>query len=336
MQPEVSVIIAAYNTEAYIAKAIESALEQTLENIEVIVVDDGSSDATVKVAKSIVDARLKILVNEKNMGSPASGNRAIQAAQGKWIAVLDSDDWYDPDRLRRLVQIADEKCADVIIDDLYLIRDGEDTPWSTLIGESGKAIDTIRKIDPVFFVKTDVYGKRRCLRLGLSKPLFSRAFLLQHGIQYDETLKGVAHDFWIDMECLVHGANFILVPDAYYFYRARPGSLVTGDKLDWLNIYCRATQDFLQKGVVSQHSELAKAFAERLAVFKRWRAYYRVVQPLKQGKVSNALVEMIKNPYFFVCLLMQFPSILERRFQYYFLGNQSAYEMLPRTKKLGT
>ncbi|MEH2161398.1 MAG: glycosyltransferase family 2 protein [Nostoc sp.] len=109
MNPKVSVIIPAYNTEAYIAKALESALEQTLNDIEVIMVDDGSNEQTVEVAKSFTDKRLKIIVNQKNIGVSAARNRALIAAQGEWIAILDSDDWYDPKRLEKLVFLAEKK-----------------------------------------------------------------------------------------------------------------------------------------------------------------------------------------------------------------------------------
>jgi succinoglycan biosynthesis protein ExoO len=109
MDPEVSIIVPAYNTEAYIAKAIDSALTQTLTNIEVIVVDDASGDQTVEVIQQFTDPRLQLLQNPQNLGVSASRNRAIQKARGQWIAVLDSDDWYVPNRLETLLNIAKEK-----------------------------------------------------------------------------------------------------------------------------------------------------------------------------------------------------------------------------------
>ncbi|WP_316430174.1 glycosyltransferase family 2 protein [Leptolyngbya sp. NK1-12] len=332
VQPEVSVIITAYNTAAYIEKAIKTALSQTLKNIEVIVVDDCSTDATVEVAKRIQDERLTVITNPRNMGATASSNRAIRATSGKWVAVLDSDDWYAPERLERLVQVANAQNADVIVDDLFLIRDGEPAPWSTLLSESGETIPHICRIDPVFFVKTDVYGQRG-LHLGLTKPLFKREFLLQHSIQYDETLTS-AYDFWIDMECFMHGANFILVPEPYYFYRSRLGSSVRSDRIYWLDECCRKTADFMQQEVTQQFPELVDALAQQLANFERIRAYYRIVQPLKQGRLLAALAALVRNPTGFAHLLNQLPAILERRIQYFVFKNETAFEMLPRRQKM--
>jgi succinoglycan biosynthesis protein ExoO len=198
MTPEVSVIIPAYNTAGYIAQTIESALKQTLKNIEVIVVDDASTDETPVVARSFVDERLKVFVNSQNLGVAATRNRGLKEAKGKWIAVLDSDDWYAPERLEKLLQLPQTHNADIIADDLFLIRDGEDAPWSTLINESGENIAKIKQIDPQYFVETDVYGQPG-LHLGLSKPLFRREFMLKHEIQYDASMR-VSEDFWLALK----------------------------------------------------------------------------------------------------------------------------------------
>lgn len=254
MNPKVSVIIPAYNTEAYIGEAIKSALEQTLHDIEVIVVDDASSDKTVEIAKSFIDKRLKVIVNQQNVGAAAARNRALRAAQGEWIAVLDSDDWYAPERLEKLVSLADEKNADMIADDIYLINDGETSPWSTLIQESGEVIEKIFQVDIVYFVETDIFGQPG-LHLGLSKPLFKRKFLLQHGIEYDEDIR-MGQDYWLDMKCLIKGARFFLEPKPYYFYRSRPGSLVHQSRLPRLNQSCKATNSFMQQEAVKKKIRL--------------------------------------------------------------------------------
>jgi len=101
MNPLVSVIIPAYNAENYIEKAIQSVLEQTYPNFEVIVIDDNSTDRTVDVVREFRDERIKLLVNEQNMGPSYSRNRGIIEAKGEWIALLDSDDWWDKDRCKR-------------------------------------------------------------------------------------------------------------------------------------------------------------------------------------------------------------------------------------------
>jgi succinoglycan biosynthesis protein ExoO len=331
MNPKVSVIIPAYNTETYIAKAIKSALEQTLTDIEVIVVDDGSSDKTVEVAKSFTDQRLKVIVNQQNLGAAAARNRALRAAQGEWIAVLDSDDWYAPERLSKLVSLANEINADMIADDVYFIKDGETSPWSTLIEESGESIDKILQIDIVYFVETDVYGQPG-LHLGLSKPLFKREFLLQHGIEYDEEIR-MGQDFWLDMKCLIKGARFFIEPKPYYFYRSRPDSLVYQSPLPRLIQYFKATNSFMQQEVVKNNPALMRALSYNLAVYKKNLAYFQVVIPLKQGQWITALREIRKNPVFLYDFISQLDKIIERRIQYYVMGNKSTFDIYPNLQK---
>ncbi|HET9645560.1 MAG TPA: glycosyltransferase [Burkholderiaceae bacterium] len=97
--PAISVIIPAYNASATLGRAIGSVLEQTRPAHEIIVVDDGSRDGTAEVARHY-GPRVQI-VQQANAGPSAARNRGVEAATGDWIAFLDADDWYYPDRLER-------------------------------------------------------------------------------------------------------------------------------------------------------------------------------------------------------------------------------------------
>ncbi|MEM7759032.1 MAG: glycosyltransferase [Cyanobacteria bacterium P01_A01_bin.40] len=324
MSIEVSVIIPAYNTAPYIAKAIESALAQTLENIEVIVVDDCSTDNTVEVVKSFNDSRLKLLLNEVNLGAGGARNKAIKAAQGKWIAVLDSDDWYAPQRLEVLVNLAEQKDVDFIADDSYLVEDGVSTPWSTIIRESGTRVTSIQEIEAAEFVLTDIEGKPG-LRLGFTKPLFKREFLIKNKIKYDKIK--VSQDFWFDMQCFLHGAKFFLVPEPYYFYRARPGSLVSSDKLGRLQEECEAISRFLENtNYINQNPQVLSALKLKMRETRIWLDYYLVIEPLKQGKILVCLQGIISNPAVLKHLILHIPNLVARRWQNWLMSSQDTYQ----------
>ncbi|MEM7592161.1 MAG: glycosyltransferase family 2 protein [Cyanobacteria bacterium P01_A01_bin.83] len=324
MSIEVSVIIPAYNTGQYIAKAIESALAQTLANIEVIVVDDCSTDNTVEVVQSFDDSRLRLLCNEVNLGAGGARNRAIEAAQGKWIAVLDSDDWYAPQRLEVLVNVAEQKKVDFIADDSYLVEDGVSTPWSTIIRESGTKVSSIQEFEAAEFVLTDIEGKPG-LRLGFTKPLFNREFLVKNQIKY-EKIK-VSQDFWFDMQCFLHGAKFFLVPEPYYFYRARPGSLVSSDKIGRLHEECEAIERFLTNtDYIEQNPQLESALKLKMRETSIWLNYYLVIEPLKQGKMLVCLKGIIANPVVIKHLILHIPTLIARRWQSWQNNTQDTYQ----------
>jgi len=97
----VSVVMPAYNAEAYIEAAIRSVMNQTFENWELIVIDDGSRDATVDIVRRLTqeDARITLLQNEKNMGVSKTRNRGMDLAEDNYVAFLDSDDIWHPEKL---------------------------------------------------------------------------------------------------------------------------------------------------------------------------------------------------------------------------------------------
>lgn len=103
MYGKVSVIMPNYNCEKYLSETIESVLGQTYKNWELLIVDDCSTDNSVDVIKKYCesDERIKLFVNEKNSGAAASRNLAIKKAEGKWIAFLDSDDKWMPEKLEK-------------------------------------------------------------------------------------------------------------------------------------------------------------------------------------------------------------------------------------------
>lgn len=104
----VSVIMPSYNTADYINIAIQSVQEQTYKNWELIVVDDCSTDNTDKILLKISDERIRVLKNETNLGAAASRNRALREAKGQWIAYLDSDDIWSPQKLEKQIAFMKE------------------------------------------------------------------------------------------------------------------------------------------------------------------------------------------------------------------------------------
>ena len=104
MNDLVSIITPSYQTAAYITETIESVLAQTYTNWEMIIVDDCSTDMTDEVVSPYLnDSRIRYLKNEKNSGAAVSRNRALQEAKGRWIAFLDSDDLWSPEKLEKQI-----------------------------------------------------------------------------------------------------------------------------------------------------------------------------------------------------------------------------------------
>ena len=104
----ISIVTASYNYEQYISETIQSVLNQTYSDWEMIIVDDCSTDNSVEVIKSFNDKRIKLFVNEKNLGLKGTVKRGIEEAKGDWVVFLESDDMITPDYLEKKIQIAQQ------------------------------------------------------------------------------------------------------------------------------------------------------------------------------------------------------------------------------------
>src|SRR5690606_16535185 len=113
--PLVSIVIPAHNASAYVGEAVRSVLSQTVENIEVIVVDDGSVDGTAEVLEGIRDPRLRV-IRQPNRGASAARNAGLSAmGPSRFVAFLDADDRWDPRKLEMQIRYMDENPDCVIV-----------------------------------------------------------------------------------------------------------------------------------------------------------------------------------------------------------------------------
>ena len=128
--PLVSITIPAFNREKYIAECIRSTLAQTYSTIEIIVVDDGSTDRTVEIAQTFTsDPRVRIYKNEKNSGIAKTRNRCVQLARGTYIAPLDSDDiWLDVNKLKSQVEFLESNPGYALVGGGIMFIDTDSKP----------------------------------------------------------------------------------------------------------------------------------------------------------------------------------------------------------------
>lgn len=112
----ISVIVAAYNIEAYIERGVRSICNQTYRNLEIIVVDDGSTDATGRILDGMAKSDMRIrVIHEENGGPARARNTGIACAKGNYIGFVDGDDWIDPDMYEKLFSALKDKQADLAV-----------------------------------------------------------------------------------------------------------------------------------------------------------------------------------------------------------------------------
>lgn len=147
MDKLVSIITPVYNSEKYVGETIKSVLSQTYDSWEMLIADDCSKDNTAKVVKTFVDHRIKYFRLEKNVGAAAAKNKAIEKAQGKYIAFLDADDMWKPKKLEKQLKFMEDNKIGFSF-----------TGYEILKGRENKIIRVPKKLNYSQFMKNTVIG----------------------------------------------------------------------------------------------------------------------------------------------------------------------------------
>ena len=210
MSPRISVVIPAYNCAPYIRAAVSSVLSQTFSDFEVIVVDDGSTDATIHELSTFSDPRLIVIRNPTNQGVSRATNTGVQRARGEYLAALAADDLWLPTKLERQVAHL-ESSPD--LDASYT--------WIQHIDATGKRLPTIERNDlgsnPVSTLLTSRRIKLACTVL-IRRSAVARTALLDPRLRTNE-------DWEYLLRLALAGVRFAGVREPLTLVRQRPGSL---------------------------------------------------------------------------------------------------------------
>lgn len=177
--PAVSLLIPVYNVERYLGRCMESAVSQSLPNIELICLNDGSTDGSLDILKeySSKDPRVKV-VNKANSGYGSSMNRGLDEARGEYVGILESDDFFEPDALEVLYNAARRLDADVAKADFYLFWSEPEERNERFGWVDDDAPEVVSPIEypEVFFRKPSIWS-----------AIYRRNFLKSNGIRFLET-----------------------------------------------------------------------------------------------------------------------------------------------------
>lgn len=224
--PVVSVIIPVYNVEEYLADCLTSIQNQTLKDIEIICVDDGSTDSSLSILCQAAEAdpRICVLV-QKNSGLSAARNTGIQAARGKYLYYLDSDDMLEPDALQFLIDTVEDNDLECILFGGKAIYDSEE-----LLEKHGEYSDYYRYkeacTDPmagadllVLLKNVKEYRASACMQLAKTELIRNNNIHFYDGIVHEDNL--------YTLEVLLHSRRCMAIPEQLYLRRIRDNSIMT-------------------------------------------------------------------------------------------------------------
>ena len=269
MAPKISVIIPVYNSEKYIEETLNSALNQTLIDIEVVCVDDGSSDASNAIIKGVGarDSRV-VLLRQQNMGPSAARNAGIIKATGEYIVFLDSDDmFFDNTALEEIYNHASTLKLDQLMFDVRAFYETEELEekfpdYKTYYKRrfdyvgvmQGKKLYVLMQENKDFKVSTFV----ECLR---------REFLIKNKLYFEKNIKS-HEDNVFTTQCTMLSKRSAYVNKVFYTRRVREDSLVTNpDNFNsvWgCYLAVKALTRFFGERLTAEDRDVQKAFMERI------------------------------------------------------------------------
>jgi len=229
MDKKVSVIIPVYNVEAYVEECLVSILKQTMQDWEMICVDDGGTDQSMEIVEKYAaqDERIRI-VHQENAGLSAARNHGLRVAEGKYILFLDSDDYLKEETLECLLQKAEEENLDELFYSASVFYESEE------IAERQKMYDTYyKRVNDYLGVWT---GRELFVRMNRNKELkpsaclqlLKREFLSKYNLDFYE---GIIHeDNLFTTKCLTLAERTGFVNKEFYMRRVREDSIMTNEK----------------------------------------------------------------------------------------------------------
>lgn len=245
----ITIIVPIYNAQNTLAKCIDSILEQTYSNFELVLINDGSTDKTESICNSYAEADRRIKVfHQKNKGVSAARNLGLNYAQGEWICFIDSDDWVSNDYLKNLISHA--KGHDLVISYAHVIYKDrveiEKYPASSVKRGAYERLFITNALD----WHTSPWSK-----------LFKTSIIREKKIQFPEQMP-IGEDAHFLYEYILHSANVFVSDNTDYFYNAENEGTLTKKiygiqtELDILNKIFHITNLLIEKENISNYIAL--------------------------------------------------------------------------------
>jgi len=286
MNCHVSIIIPVYNVKRYLRQCLDSCLAQTMHEVQIICVDDGSTDSSPDILREYASTDVRVrIVTQKNGGQAAARNAALPHIRGKYLLFVDSDDWIHEETCQRTFQLAEKHDADLCI--FRSVRPGK---------KVGKTKHGQNLHEDIRFL-SDLTADEKC-----KKQLFCRDispwckltrtdFLRQHEFTFPEGL--VFEDVPFHWNVICEAKRILYIKDELYYYRQRAGSTVASrskNRFDGITVYDIIKQNLEKSGCYEDCRQLF--LNDKLAAF---RSHYREIGPRFRQEMRQRILESLTD-----------------------------------------
>ncbi len=280
MTVKVSVVIPVYKVEKYIQKCLESVINQTLREIEIIAIDDGSPDNCGVILNNYADKdeRIKV-IHKDNEGVSKARNNGIDCSNGKYLYIMDSDDYLEIDALEKMYVCAEKDDADVVIADHYFFYgDNEEIQEKKHFFSKEFCINDkqtiVEIINMVLYPMYSPFPTKENTGLGLAAPwtkLVKRELIYNNHLYFDHETKGIFDDGLFALNVFSCANSVSYIRENIYHYRQIPTSLMRGYNTKRIEI----NEIIFSKinsisSLISVNEEFYEAFCARKLLFLKY------------------------------------------------------------------
>lgn len=207
--PAVSVLIPIYNVEKYLDECLDSVVNQTLKDIEIICLNDGSTDKSLDIVKKYAkDDDRVVIVNKKNSGYGDSMNKGLSVAKGKYIGIVESDDFIELNAFERLFELGEKFNADVVRSNFYEYKEGKDTLYPSVNPQDAYRLVNPRQRISIFYQKPAIWS-----------AIYRRDFLDKHNIKFLPTPGASYQDTSFSFKVWSTTRKAVFTEEAFLHYR---------------------------------------------------------------------------------------------------------------------
>lgn len=309
IEPKVSVIVPIYNVEKYLDECMDSLLNQTLKDIEIIMVDDESPDGCPQMCDEYArkDSRVKV-IHKKNGGLGFARNSGLDVATGEYVIFIDSDDFVSHDMLEKLYATAKAYNADEVRSGVVFYRNGKET-----IRRDVEQLTVFQGEKEVRQFVLDLCGpkpedKRDCkYMMSVWLALHKRRVIEEHHVRFTSERQTLSEDLIFDLDLFPHMQCIVYMPDCFYRYRMNPNSLTHQFSMEKYRKYM-VFLDIVRERLSSVFSEEEyRLHHQRLSFLYLRNAVSAVVHLAAPFKEKRAFLNAILQDGFWENLLQAYP-----------------------------
>lgn len=257
--PAVSVLVPCYNVEKYIRQCLDSVVGQTLADMEIICLNDGSTDGTLAILQEYAakDSRVRI-IDKPNSGYGDSMNKGLEAATGEYIGIVESDDWAEADMFESLYALAKQHDCDMVKSNYFDYRGGESTLVEVLPEESLHQVLTPRERTEIFFKSTYIWT-----------DLFRREWLNRCKIRFQPTPGASYQDIGFNFKTLACAERAFFIKRAFLHYRRDNEASSVNNRG---KTYCVCDEYSEIERFISKDKSLSPLLS--IAIYRKYHVYY--------------------------------------------------------------